>query len=389
MGLKAVMLVQKIGPYHHARFERAAKDGDLSVIEFRPGDEVYAWAPVTGTAPYERLETRSALELREALARLRPEVVICVGYANTEIHHALHWAVARRIPLVLCSDSTRDDEPRVAWREAIKSKLVSVFGAGLVAGARARAYLHDLGMAENLQFLAWDVVDNDYFVWGAATARTNPSVERARLKLPEKYFLCVARFVPKKNLARLISAYAQYRAAAGREAWSLVLSGSGPLEEELRVGVKVAGVADKVVFPGFLQYPELPTYYGLAGALVLPSISDQWGLVVNEAMAAGLPVLVSERCGCAADLVEQGFNGFAFDPKDQVQLTRYLTLVATMSAEDRETMGNRSRELVQRFSLDIFSQGLWAAVGLARKNRNVAPKMFARILISLLRLRAY
>ena len=81
---------------------------------------------------------------------------------------------------------------------------------------------------------------------------------------------------------------------------------------------------EDVLLPGFKQYPELPLYYGLAGAFVLPSLTEPWGLVVNEAMAAGLPVVVSDRCGCASDLVRPGENGFAFDPCDIEQLAALL-----------------------------------------------------------------
>ena len=80
--------------------------------------------------------------------------------------------------------------------------------------------------------------------------------------------------------------------------------------------------------PGFKQYDELPIYYGLAGAFIHASTTEQWGLVVNEAMAAGLPVIVSERCGCAPDLVENGRNGFTFDPYDVDALTHLMLKMA-------------------------------------------------------------
>jgi 1,2-diacylglycerol 3-alpha-glucosyltransferase len=100
-----------------------------------------------------------------------------------------------------------------------------------------------------------------------------------------------------------------------------VLLGDGPLKETLFHQVARMGLTDRVRFPGFKQYDELPIFYGLASAFIHASSSEQWGLVVNEAMASRLPVLVSERCGCAPDLVQNGVNGFTFDPFDIKNIT--------------------------------------------------------------------
>src|SRR5262249_59830905 len=107
----------------------------------------------------------------------------------------------------------------------------------------------------------------------------------------------------------------RYRAAAGTAAWKLVLLGEGEQRAKLEGLRDALGLRNDVSMPGFKQYDELPAYYGLASAFVHTSTTEQWGLVVNEAMAAGLPVLVSERCGCGPDLVREGVNGFTFDPR--------------------------------------------------------------------------
>ena len=96
-----------------------------------------------------------------------------------------------------------------------------------------------------------------------------------------------------------------------------------------------------VRLPGFRQYDELPAYYGLAEAFVHASRTEQWGLVVNEAMASGLPVLVSRQCGCAPELVAHGTNGYQFDPNDQVALARCMAEI-TRDEEHRQMMGQAS-----------------------------------------------
>jgi glycosyltransferase involved in cell wall biosynthesis len=379
-------LVQRIGPYHHARLCQwaALRPGAVKVIEFRPADAVYAWSAVKENGRYERRVTHSREELCHALDELQPQVVVCVGYADPEINQAMAWALCRRVPLVTCSDSTYDDEPRSWGKEALKRRIVAAFDAALVAGRRAHDYSKRLGFGDDCRFQPWDVIDNQHFEHGAALSRNDGPASRERLKLPPRYFLCVARFVPKKNLPRLVEAYARYALQAGNDAWSLVLSGTGPLETELRNCVAAAGLTGQVHFPGFLQYPDLPAYYGLAGAFILPSGSDQWGLVVNEAMAAGLPVLVSSRCGCAPDLVREGENGFTFDPENIDMIAGRLTQVAGLDQTRRRAMGQRSREIVAAFSPEAFARGLEAAIACALVRRRARKPWPTRMLVNLL-----
>ena len=114
--------------------------------------------------------------------------------------------------------------------------------------------------------------------------------------------------------------------------------------------------------PGFVQYPLLPAYYGLAGAFVHASSIEQWGLVVNEAMACGLPVIVSRTCGCAGSLVRDGENGTTFDPQDVSALTQCLSRMASASGVARATMAARSREIAGAWGVARFASGLAAAV---------------------------
>ncbi|HTQ31619.1 MAG TPA: glycosyltransferase [Opitutaceae bacterium] len=382
----AVFLVQRIGPYHHARLSRLAASPTwrVKVIEFRPVEAVYAWAEVRPDGAYERFQTRSPAELQRALEELRPQVLVCVGYFDPEIHQAVAWALRRGLPLVTCSDSTYEDEPRSWAKETFKRYVVAPFAAALVAGSRAHDYLGRLGISRDRRFEPWDVVDNLHFERGAEASRREADAVRVRYRLPPRYFLCVARFVPKKNLRRLIEAYARYAAAAGSAAWSLVLSGDGPQEERLRADVAAAKLDTQVHFPGFLQYSDLPAAYGLASAFVLPSVSDQWGLVVNEAMAAGLPVLVSSRCGCAPELVREGENGFTFDPENTGQLAGLMAELAGRDEAQRTAMGRRSREIVSTFSPESFAQGLEAALARACGSPRTRTSFLTRMSIHLL-----
>ena len=207
--------------------------------------------------------------------------------------------------------------------------------------------------------MGYDAVDNEYLAKGAANVRSaergerkayqgRTSEVRRRHQLPARYFLASARFIERKNLPRLIAAYARYRSltrskghGAGEQVRELVMLGDGPLRPALRSQLNALGLHACVHLRGFQHYEELPVFYGLADAFVHASTTEQWGLVVNEAMASGLPVMVSNRCGCVYDLVREGCNGFAFDPYDVEQLVRLMLRVGEMEDEERTPDGGR------------------------------------------------
>jgi glycosyltransferase involved in cell wall biosynthesis len=212
----------------------------------------------------------------------------------------------------------------------------------------------------------------------------------------------LGRFVAKKNLPTLIKAYRQLLANHPDCQMHLVMVGSGEEEARLRdlcaelklpvyQKIKTGGgnptSTEKqeppgVHFYGFRQIEENPVFYALADAFVLPSSWEEWGLVVNEAMACGLPVVVSETVGCAEDLLEDGLppgfatgnvepplksvaglrqNGFVFNPSSPESLAAAL-LDLTAHPDLRAVMGQSSRRIVEKFSCDNFARNaLFAA----------------------------
>lgn len=303
-----------------------------------------------------------------ALESLAPDAVMVPGWSMPWALASLAWCRRRAIPSIVCSDSQAIDAPRIWWREAIKQRIVVQFDAALAAGSRHVDYLAALGMERSRIMTAYDVVDNAHFAAGADAARAAREEVRCRLALPDRFFLACNRFVAKKNLAGLLQAYARYRQAQGAQARHLVLLGDGPLRELLAALVRRLSLSDFVHMPGFIGYTELPGYYGLADAFLHASTVDQWGLVVNEAMAAGLPVLVSRACGCAPDLVEEGRNGFTFDPANLGQLASLMTRI-TLPESDSHGMGQASRAIIARWTPSDFARNLAGAFEIACRAR--------------------
>jgi glycosyltransferase involved in cell wall biosynthesis len=162
-----------------------------------------------------------------------------------------------------------------------------------------------------------------------------------------------------------------------------VLLGDGPLKSDLCRLVSDLGLNACVHLPGFKQYHELPVYYGLASAFVHASTTEQWGLVVNEAMASGLPVLVSNRCGCAQDLVKDGTNGFTFDPCNVEQMAELMARTSGLGSRLSE-FGAASARIISQWGPERFASGLKSAVesamGVGPKRAGIVDRFLLRAL---------
>jgi glycosyltransferase involved in cell wall biosynthesis len=262
----------------------------LAAIEIFKKDETYSWSVIEDARGFRRITlcpgpdsapSRASIwrRLDAALDDLRPDVVAVPGWSDSCALRALRWCALSGSRAVLMSESGRDDRRRRRWPEAAKSRIIALCGGALVGGAPQLAYVEALGFPAGAIFEGYDAVDNAHFAKGAAAAQANAAEQRRELGLPERYFLASSRFVEKKNLARLIDAYALYRRSASGEHWNLVLLGDGSLRSSLVGRICRRDLEEDVVLPGFIQYDALPAYYGLAGAFIHASTTEQWGLV--------------------------------------------------------------------------------------------------------------
>lgn len=390
-----ILCWHRFGPYHHARAKAAARRLPLTGLEISTVDKVNMWAPVEGTNGFELIrvfpdhdiDTLPTTALREGIVRaleeVDPSVVVVHGWATRDALAVLCWALRQRKPAIMMSASTAWDAPRRLHTEWVKSRIVRLCSAALVGGTPHAEYMASLGMPRERIFTGYDVVDNRHFARGAETARGQAARLRRERGLDERFFLASARFVEKKNLFRLLEAYARYRAATGAGAWDLVILGDGELRTDLEAHRARLGLEAHVSMPGFRQYDELPVWYGLASCFVHASTVEQWGLVVNEAMAAGLPVLVSNRCGCAQDLVREGVNGFTFDPYDAEGLAELMHRIAH-GGLDLEALGRASREIIADWGPERFADGLARAAETARSVPGPRPTLVDRALLEFL-----
>jgi 1,2-diacylglycerol 3-alpha-glucosyltransferase len=326
--------------------------GVHSGLRFR--EQIPACLPVRTLMPEK--DWRSAGQLRLAgklwrvLREMNPEAVLVPGYYSLPALVAALWARTHRRTSILMTESTAHDHRRSRWKEASKAFLLRALFDSAVAGGRAHVrYLDQLGFRRSRVAHYYDVVDNSRFTRAAKKLRKRSA---GSFGLPgSPYFLYVGRIAPEKNLECLVAAWEAYRNFGGT--WPLLLVGDGPSLKELRLMAARSPHAAAIHFAGHKGSAELPAYYAFAGCFVLPSTREPWGLVVNEAMASGLPVLVSSRCGSAEDLVEEGGNGFTFAPKAE-DLTAKLVYIAALSDAQRRAMGARSQQIIASYSPHNF-----------------------------------
>ncbi|HUM04671.1 MAG TPA: glycosyltransferase [Terriglobales bacterium] len=375
MKRRIVILTEIIAPYRIPVFNALAArpDADLHVIflsETDPGlrqwhvyrNEIRFSHEVLRSyrgrvAGFNMLLTRG---MSSALKKSDPQVIVAGGYNYLAMWEAQRWARKRGVPFLLWSESNVSDARRnFRWVEAAKRKFIRSGQGYVVPGTSAASYLKTFGVAEDRIFVAPNAVDAEQFLEMSVEARRDPNL-RVRLRLPDRYVLYVGRFVRSKGVFDLLDAYATLPKET-RQVASLVMVGDGPEREEL---VRRSRAIDggETVFPGFLQRDELPALYALADVLVLPTYSDTWGLVVNEAMACGLPVIVTRAAGCVADMVKHGENGFLTDVGDVPAMSQAMKQIVNDPGL-RERLGRCSMATSARFTPQMWAEGIAEAAG--------------------------
>lgn len=294
--------------------------------------------------------------LKEELQRAAPDAILCGGYNYLASWQALRWARSNRVPFIVWVESTSGDfRSRNRVIEVLKRNFVRDCSGFVVPGKSSFQYLMNYGTRERDIFTAPNAVDNELFALRASAVRQDDALHRRALQLPARFFLFVGRLVREKGAFDLLEAYGKLTPEV-RSAIGLVLVGEGAAHAELdRRAARIT--PGQIQITGFVHRDQLAGYYALAESFVFPSHSDPWGLVVNEAMACGLPVIASEAAGCTADLVQDDWNGRVIRRGDVAQLGSAMEEIARDS-EGRTLMGNHSRERILGYSPETCAAGI-------------------------------
>jgi 1,2-diacylglycerol 3-alpha-glucosyltransferase len=364
------------GPYHLARLQSLHElcqqnDTRVTALELARTESTYAWRADIDDLPFSLITllpdqvlqqvslSKVIQRLFQQLNQLNPDTVAIAGYNHPALLAALVWCRLRGKPAVLMSASWDQTPAPTGWQRQLKRMLIGQYKAALVGGTPQKRCLENLGMSADQIFVGYNVVNNAVFHPSRIAHHPNPC--------DRPFFLMVVRYIPEKNLPNFLQAYAQYCAQAQAQAWDLVLCGNGPLKPQVDAQIAELNLGERIHQPGFLQQAELMPYFAHAQCLLLPSISETWGLVINEAMAAGLPVLVSNKCGCHADLLVEGETGFTLQPEDPTAMAEKLLRISS-DPSTAQQMGAAALQHIQKYAPETFARGLFQAAQTALAN---------------------
>jgi glycosyltransferase involved in cell wall biosynthesis len=321
--------------------------------------------------------------LIHALDARAPDVVMSGAIAFPSGANAVRWASERRKRVVVFDNARRLDVPRNRLVNFVKRRIYTNVDAMLLPAPSHIPDYEYWGIRRERMFFGVNVVDNAFFAEKAAQARTRVAQKCAELKLPARFLLGVGRQVGKKNWDGLLRAWVRFKTQVSESDLHLVLVGEGPMRMTLEKLAASGGRKD-IHFHGFGTAEAVAEMYGLATALILPSrAGETWGLVVNEAMAAGLPVMVSRECGCAATLVKEDENGWTFGAESEAEISNALCALNASSTADRARMGKRSKEIIAEWGLERFCAGAWAAICCAQQWSSNSAGMVDRLILKL------
>lgn len=365
-GKRIGFLWENFGPMHDDRCQAmAAALGHPEAvvgIELYSRSDTYQWrtAPAEGfrkitlhpTGERPAIGSISLEIVRACLSERLGSVFLC-HYERPEIFLAAVMLRALGFRVFSMGDSKFDDYPRRLMWEVLKSIAHAPYMGALAGSPRTKDYLRLLGYRPEMIETGYDAISVDRIRRLAEGAGTRPFAERD--------FLIVARLVPKKNIKTAIEAFRLFAVddAHGRK---LVICGSGPLEAELKAQAAAAGLEGRVVFAGFEPIDAIARRMADSLALLLPSIEEQFGLVIPEALAVGLPVIVATACGARDELVRSGVNGFVVEPENAAGWAFFMGSLSNDEALHRR-LSATAYEVAGNGDVSIFTESVKRVLG--------------------------
>ncbi len=376
--IRCALLSEMLQPYRIPVFNRIAEDDridfEVLLLSVREANREWEIEMENCRFKYRTLPSRDfyirSLDwglhfnrgVGRALDEIGPEVVVGTGYVSPAYLAGQKWAKRNGAGYVLWSGSTastsRIGKGPLKW---MKKRFVRNCEAYLSYGTDATKQLIALGADASRVVTGCNTVDIETFEERTETARNAPEFPDWRKGYPKHLILYIGQMIERKGVPDLIRAFQSIKARD----LGLVLVGDGPERE--RYQREFEGV-DRVYWEGYKQSRDLGPFLAAADVLVMPSRLELWGLVVNEAMASGLPVISTTCSGSTTDLVEEGVTGYSFEAKDEMALATLLKSVADHPDRWAE-MGGNARERVRKCGPREYADCFVESVILAKENK--------------------
>jgi glycosyltransferase involved in cell wall biosynthesis len=297
------------------------------------------------------------------LLRYSPDVIITTGYDSPGYWMAMSYAKMLRRPLITWYGSTKNDQMSTGGAiEKLRSFYLSNTAAFFTYGEAATESLVSRGVSSDRIVTGLNTVDMNSINENVLMAQKKPSYQSDREKYPKFLFLYAGQFITRKRVDLLLQAYAEIQDADV----GLILAGSGPEEDALKHQAAELGLTN-IWFQPFRQYDDMPELYALADCLVLPSDREVWGLVVNEALAAGMYSIIADKSGCSKQLVENPIMGRKFSTGSVQSLVEAMENTKLNGDHHKQQRSQRATTAARDFSLDKYVAALTQAVNKVAK----------------------
>jgi len=299
----------------------------------------------------------------------KPDVVITSGYDALAYWEAFFYCKIFKKRYILWNGTTMLSTGKttgpIGW---MKRRIINGADRYVTYGTKAAEYLMRLGAPRERIHVGINTVDMEFYRDRAMTIRAGESFSQERRGYPRFLMLYVGQLISRKGIGQLLRALDKL----DDPDIGLLVIGSGPQEKELREFCE-SHALENVYFEGFHQPDDLPRYYALADLFVLPSFKEVWGLVVNEALASGLYVLCSNQAGAAYDLINEGWNGALFDPRDVEELATLVQQTKARIEEIRARREELSEHACREFSIERSASVFLDAIKEVRSNDPLLP----------------
>jgi glycosyltransferase involved in cell wall biosynthesis len=309
-------------------------------------------------------------QIWKLLSRERFDVLVIGGWSLLATQLAIVWARTHGVPYLLISEN-HFREPRPRWVQRLKAlvlpRIVPQAKGHLVTGRLAREHQLHYGADPDSITVFPNTVDVETYGRSIDELRSHGAEIRARLGIPTEAVVVthVGRLMDIKAPDEVLEATSQAR-TRGNRPLHLVITGSGPLRSSLER--RAAELEMPITFAGFRSGTELLEIYAVTDIFVLLSRREAWGIVVNEAAAAGLPLVLTDRVGAAADILEPGVNGELVASGD---IDAQADAIGRLAGDGdlRARYGRRSRELIAVWGYEPSVESFFAAIQRATSSR--------------------
>lgn len=345
--MKIYVLYSELAGYTMACMGRYAElyGGEMHIVRWPVNPEApFNFEGIPGVTYYERrdFDAKGLIELGE---KIQPDVVYSAGWIDKAYLKVARHFYKKNLPVIAAFDTQ--------WKGLLKQKIATLISPFVFRRSFSHAWVPGLFQYEYARRLGFP---RERILTGMYSADVKifeevyqPSMARKAEKYPHR-FIYVGRYLALKGVLELYHAFREMSAEVDHD-WELLLIGNGPLKDELEA-------TDNIVLRDFVQPEELPQLAFEAGAFVLPSRTDAWGVVLHEFAAAGLPLVSTDAAGAITAFVREGYNGFLHERGNKDSLKAVLKQVIARSDEELLAMSRRSHELSKQISPDTWAATL-------------------------------